>query len=605
MNSSYRPWETPVKSARVHSEKSCVLMKNIFCGNPLRILRKSDEIQRVISPKAVESDFFSASLKRALSILLALTLLSLCSCASAVGNKTASPVSSDAALSRYLNAIEDEPDTVDFQCTTIHYTVAQNVFNRLVGMELSRGGEAAIHPELAESWEISPDRRAYTFHLRQGVRFSNGEALTASDVLYTFTRLLTHPNSCNRDIVDEIEGSQLLEEGKTDRLAGFVILSDLDFVITLTQPFEAFLACLSMPGASILDEQTTELAGDRFGREAAWTVGTGSFVLQSWEPGKGMILTANADCWSGAPQCEGLNLLFKTDAEEIRMLFEQGGLDLLNLDDVGKNAEFFLHGDIYQDRLYPVHRIGTTYIALNESIPPLNNVKVRKALQLSLDRGMLLDAAYTGRGWIENGILPHDLYGYNPALPEIPFDPDQARTLLADAGYPDGFTLTLTASSASTLSEMALVRLAAFMWEKIGVHTVIETVLDSDFMRLRKIGALACYSATWMADFNDPDNFFYTFFGNSDNTHFRSLCYPRQEIMERVRDARAIADPEARIAEYRELERIIVQDDAAWIPLFSRIYTYVVSERLEGFQSYWNGSVKNMYAMMSVHEDER
>ena len=110
---------------------------------------------------------------------------------------------------------------------------------------------------------------------------------------------------------------------------------------------------------------------------------------------------------------------------------------------MGKSAEFFLHGDIYQDRLYQVQRISTTYIALNESVPPLDDVRVRHALQLALNRTLLLDAAYSGRGKLENGILPHGLSGFNPDLPEIPNDPRAARELLKAAGYPDGFTLTL------------------------------------------------------------------------------------------------------------------------------------------------------------------
>ena len=491
---------------------------------------------------------------------------------------------------------------VRLQCTSIHYTIAQNVFNRLVGMENDENGSAVILPELAESWEISPDRRTYTFHLRKDVHFSNGSPLTASDVLYSFKRLLTHPDSCNRDIVDQIAGAEALSNGTTDRLEGFELLNSHDFVITLVEPFEAFLACLSMPGASIMDAESVEGAGERFGKDPAWTIGTGSFILQSWVPGKGMLLTANPNCWQGPPRCEGLDLRFMTDAEEIRLLFEQGGLDVLNLDDVGKSAEFFLHGDIYQDRLYTVQRISTTYIALNETVPPLDDVRVRRALQLALNRMILLDASYSGRGSLVNGILSPGVYGYNPALPEIPFDPEAAKALLEEAGLPEGFTLTLSASAASTLGEMALLRSAASMWEKIGVHTVLETLSDSEFMRLRKGGELACYSATWTADFNDPDNFFYTFFGNEENTRFRSLCYPRAEIMERVRTARTIADPAARIAEYRELERIIAQEDAAWIPLFSRLYTYVVSERLDGIQSSWNGSVKNKYREMSIHE---
>jgi ABC-type transport system substrate-binding protein len=143
------------------------------------------------------------------------------------------------------------------------------------------------------------------------------------------------------------------------------------------------------------------------------------------------------------------------------------------------------------------------------------------------------------------------------------------------------------------------------MWEKIGVHAQPLVVDESVFMRLRKRGELACYLATWTADYNDPDNFIYTFFGNRENTTFRSLCYSREDVMERVRLARAIPDSQERIREYRSLENTIVQEDAAWIPLFSRLRYYVTSKRLRGIQSSWNGSVKNMYREMSTVEDNQ
>ena len=171
---------------------------------------------------------------------------------------------------------------------------------------------------------------------------------------------------------------------------------------------------------------------------------------------------------------------------------------------------------------------------------------------------------------------------------------------MEEAGYPDGFDLTVSVNSSSTRWEMSVLRLAASMWEKVGIHTTIDVLDEAEFMRLRKSGRLACYTALWTADFNDPDNFIYTFYGNRENSSFRSLCYPREEIMERVRQARTIADPEERIREYRELERIIVQEDAAWIPLYSRLRYYVTSERLEGIQASWNGSVKNKYREMKV-----
>ena len=535
---------------------------------------------------------------------LALLLSLLSACAGRVVDPAADPLEANdnpgPGRSRYLVAVEDEPDTVDFQCTTIHYTVAQNVFDRLVEMESGEDGHITIQPSLAESWTASDDGMSYTFHLRKNIKFSNGSALTSSDVGYTLTRLLTHPDSCNRDIALMILGAEKLERGETSSLEGFFALDDQTFVLALEQPSEAFLACLSMPGASILDQETMVASDGRFGVDPACTVGTGSFILEAWTPGEGMLLRANPACWKGRPSCDGLDLRFMTDPEEVRMLFESGELDILDLDMLDNSMEYFMHGDIYAPYRHQVQQVGISYIALNEAIYPLNDINVRKALQLALNRSVLLDAVCGGRGSLENGIYPCGLYGYDPDLAEIPCDPEEAARLIAAAGLPEDYTLRVSVKSTYSRWEMTLLRLAVSMWEKVGIHAQIEVLDESEFMRQRKSGALECYTATWTADYNDPDNLIFTFFGSAENTQFRSLGYPREDIMERVRQARTITDPDARIREYRELERIVVQDDAAWIPLFSRQRYYVTSERLQGFRASWNGSVKNNYREMSI-----
>ena len=505
--------------------------------------------------------------------------------------------------SSYLTVIEDEPDTVDFQCTSIHYTIALNVFNRLVETEKQPDDGIAIVPSLASAWEESEDGLTYDFHLREGVTFSNGSPLTSSDVLYTLTRLMKHPDSCNQAIAEPIKGAKALGRGEADQLEGFEIIDDLSFRITLEQPFEAFLSCLSMAGASILDEETTETAGASFGLDPEWTVGTGPFIIWKWLPGEGILLIPNENCWSGAPRCSGLRLLFTTEDAEARLMFENNEIDILDLDELGYYSEYFIHGDIYQDRLYQVRQTGISYIALNESVTPLNDVRVRKALQLSLNRSLLLDAVYSGRGTVENGIYPNGLYGHNPDLPEIPYDPDEARRLLTEAGYPDGFELTFSVKNSSTQSEMILAKMAVQMWNKIGIKASIKVINEEEFMRCRKSGLLECYTATWIADYNDPDNFIYTFFGNDANTTYRSICYKDEKVMARVGAARTITDHEKRLEEYHLLEEKIVQEDAAWIPLFSRLRYYVTSERLNGFTVPWNGSVKRTYSRLSTDNE--
>ena len=136
----------------------------------------------------------------------------------------------------YLKIQDDNPDTVDPQATTEYYTVAMNIFDRLVEVKANGDGTSEIVPSLAKSWEISDDGLTYTFTLNEGVKFSNGADLTSSDVLYTIKRMLTYEKAVNDDIYDMIQGASDVAEGKTEELAGFKVIDDYNFSITLEAP---------------------------------------------------------------------------------------------------------------------------------------------------------------------------------------------------------------------------------------------------------------------------------------------------------------------------------------------------------------------------------
>ena len=127
----------------------------------------------------------------------------------------------------------------------------------------------------------------------------------------------------------------------------------------------------------------------------------------------------------------------------------------------------------------------------------------------------------------------------------------------------------------------------------------IMEVEDTYFVNTRQRGKLPAYVSTWSADFDDPDNFIYTFFGTQENTFARSLFYRNSDV-KRVQGARAIVDHDERMAEYQELERIIVQDDAAWIPLYSSQHNFVVAKNVKGFEVSWNGWSSTRYQNVSV-----
>jgi len=519
------------------------------------------------------------------------------------GAENPSPIAEAPDSSMYLKIADEEADTFDPQCTSTYYTVPLNIFDRLVEVESDPENHSSqIVPSLADSWEISDDGLVYTFELHPGVTYSNGSPLTSEDVEYTFTRLLTYPEAVNQDFAIGILGAHDLHNGDTDTLEGFKVIDDEHFSITLEQPYAAFLAGLSTPGASILDKETTTEAGELFGTDPSCTIGTGPFILDEVVPSSHILLSANRNCWSGPPLSAGIRINLVEDGETLRLMFSEGQLDILDLETLGNEAEFFVHGDTYQEQLVQGMRVGINYVALNQSIAPLDNVKVRKAMQMGLNRRTILQAACSGRGEIENGIFPHGLIGFNPDLDEIPYDPEEARRLLAEAGYPDGFSLDFSMSESISSETKDLVGIIADMWSRIGINVHVYELDEDSFMTLRKGGSIACYVSSWSADFNDPDNFIYTFFGSRENSRNRSLCLEDDELIDRVYNARAIVSEEERIAEYQELEKILIQDMACWVPLFSQQHIFALNSRVEGFQVSWNGWSSNSYRNVSIKQ---
>lgn len=499
-----------------------------------------------------------------------------------------------------IDVLNADIQTADVQKTSKDYTLPQNIYDRLLEIEVDDAGVSKIVPSLAEDWDISADGLEYTFHLRQDVKFQNGNDFTAEDVVYTFHRLLTVENGVNTELLDQVKGAAEVIEGSADTLEGVEMVDDYTVKITLKEPFAAFLSCLTAPGLSIYDSEATEAAGDQFGMDPAVTVGTGPFRFAGWTFNDQLVLVKNEDYWKGAPELPGVVIKIIPDTETQTMMFESGELDLLDLDFVTDAADRFL--ETYPEQIVQGPRVGITYFTMNFNIEPFQDLKVRQAVQMAIDRQAILDALYGGRGQVEHGIYPYGLIGFNEGQTKISYDPEKAKALLAEAGYPDGFTMELAAdASASDTVTMAL-EIIKEQLAAVGINAEIKNYDESTWLETRKAGELGSFMSTWTADFNDPENFIYTFFGNEEKTRIRSINYPDTAVMDRVGAARGIVNEDERLAEYQALEEKLIHEDAAWVPMYSRTHLWAVSSRVQNFKPVWSGVSDRMYYGISLSE---
>ena len=478
--------------------------------------------------------------------------------------------------------------TMDVSQTTDDYMVPMNVFDRLFESEVQSDGSTAVVPSLCESYTVTDDGLTYTFTLRDGVVFSNGSALTASDVQYTFERLLT-AGGVNDDIPLEVVGAEALQNGEADTLEGFVVIDDLHFTVTLGTANAGFLAELTAPAMSVVDKETVESAAN-FGMSCEDTIGTGPYKVTEWVVNDHFTLEYNDKYWGDEPSVKKAIVSIIPDPSTQNLMYQNGELDIIDLEALDSSIVEATYKTQYADNLVISSRVGLTYFALNENNRYLSDVNVRKALQMAIDADAIVASIYAGNAIVENGIIPEGVWGFNKDLARPAYDPDGAKALLAKAGYADGeisFELSMDSSASSNLQ--LVYQVVQQNLQAIGINAQIKSYDESSWLDLRKSGEMDSFIATWTMDYNDPANIMYTFFGSPDKTQIRSLNYPDTEVMARVAAASGITDDAERMAEYQALEQKIVVDDAAWVPLLGSTHLFAIGERVESFVPYWAG----------------
>lgn len=425
--------------------------------------------------------------------------------------------------------------------------------------------------------EISNDGTLFTFELKQGVKFHDGTELTAKDVQYTFSRFFD-PDSGNLNgwMANMIKGSQDMIDsgtnGQIDTLESVVVIDDYHFSIELEYGYTAFLAVLAVAPLNIVPMDACEAAGDRWGIDTL--IGTGPFKIESFNPNNEIVLVRNDDYHGEVVQLDGVEIL-NMDANTALIEWEAGTIDVCSVST--SLVDGYLDNPDYADNVQFTEYIGIHCLNFNQDLEPFDDQRVRLAVGLATDIQSLCDGYFQGHIKPAKSLIPKGVLGYDDSLPELEYDPERAKELLADAGYPDGITITATMTEGSDWDKIYQVLQEQYKLANITLE--IEKVDSAGWLDKRSTGNVQFYMMNWYADFVDPDNFLYSLYHSSVATFFSSgMNDPEWDA--KLDAGRLITDLDEKQEYYADLEYWLSREHVAEWPLYAPAGYTLVSDRV-------------------------
>ena len=458
-------------------------------------------------------------------------------------------------------------------------------------------------PHLAESFTVSPDGRTYTFRLRRGVRFHNGREVVAADVKYTLERVLNpKTQSPGAGFFGGITGAKPFSEGKAPDVSGIKVGDKYTVRISLDKANAAFLHTMALNFSHVVPKEAVTKAGADFGHKP---VGTGAFMLKEWTLGQRLVLVRNPNYFlRGRPHLDQITFQVGVEPNVAFLRLQRKEVDILG--DGIPPADFVkVMGDRALRALVAVgDQLQTGYVTINTQIEPLNDVRVRRALNMAIDKTRIV-RIINNRAVPANQVLPPLMPGYDKAYAGYPFDRAQARKLLAEAGYPSGFRTTLYANNTDPNPRIAQAiqqDLAA-----IGIKVELKTQAQSTVIEAggTKGQAPLIWSGgmAWIADYPDPNNFYWPILSCDALAPgtWNWAWYCNRDVEKMVSDADAMVQPgqaAARAAKFQEIYRKVMSD-APWIPIFNERRYTMHSGRLGGARGIFVDPIH-----IPVHYDE-
>jgi peptide/nickel transport system substrate-binding protein len=466
------------------------------------------------------------------------------------------------------------------------------LYNTLVEVD----SQLNIIPSLASRWEISADKKIYTFYLRNDVFFHDdacfedgrGRKMNAADVVYSFNRIMDKKTAS--------PGAWIFNQ-KVDSLNAFIAINDTTFQLTLSRPYHPILGILSMQYCSIVPKEAVERYGNDFRRHA---VGTGPFSFVAWEEGQALVMKKNPlyfqkdSSGNRLPYLDGIKVSFYDSKATEFLLFRQGKLEFINDIDASFKDEVLtkkgtlrkdwvgkiqLHTHPYLNIEYFGILVDTSNILLKNS--PHASKKIRQAINYGFDRRKMVL-------YLRNSLGIPAVAGFVPAgLPSFDstkvkgydYDPQKARRLIREAGFSPQQMPAIKLQTIPIYSDIA--SYIARQLEELGFNVQVDVVQKSLLLDLTSNSRTPFFRGSWIADYPDAENYLSVFYsGNPAPPNYTRYNNPKFDAA--FEKAITETDDSTRYELYRQADRIMIED-APVVPLWYDVVVHLVQPNVKGF----------------------
>ena len=435
----------------------------------------------------------------------------------------------------------------------------------LQGLTKSSADGKTIEPCLAESWDVSDDGLTYTFHVREGLKFSDGTPVTKDDWQYSLDRFVKSEESPWRGMISMVESAEAVD--------------DTTVVFTLNSVSPNFLASSALFSFAVMPKAYCEEAGaDGIAKKP---IGTGPFYLDEWKIGERMTFLKNPYYWDeGKPLADEIVFTVVADDNTRIMQLQSGEVDAITYVPANRIAELQGLGSV---QVLSFDSTESRHITLNNSIPQLSDPKVRMALLKATDRNAIIQAVYFGNAEVSTGLIGPAQPYYNDKIEAVAYDVEGAKALLKEAGYESGFDVKLEIRSGNT-NELQEATMIKEQWAKAGVNVNIEqldastvsndwydmnfemmfTSLTSDTADTNQFATGLC-----IADLKDC---YHTLWSGNKQKEAENLALEASKEM----------DTEKRGELYAQLQEITAEENPI-IPLYYLPFTAAASDKVKNF----------------------